>query len=193
MKMSRVIFALVCLAGLSQLVWSQEDAIGARGIPGYLNPKTGIFTIKAHSESADAVPQTTPSYYYGTLTVKITVYVASSFPAGTAYECDLSAGTYDGGGGDFTESVAASAAAPSGGVTSCTLSIPYMWQLSTPGTDIITFSFSVSAYNPTSTIGKFESYRSAGHVPVNSITGVPTKGGTVTTLTCAGVGCSTRL
>ena len=193
MKMSRVIFALVCLGGLSQLVWSQDDAIGARGIPGYLNPKTGIFTTRAHSESADVAPTTTPQYYYGTISLEVLVYVVTTFPTGTVFGCDATAGTDDLGGGSFSESVTVTAA-PSGGILTCNLNMPYLWQVSNPTTDVITFSFSAAALNPNTVAGKQEAYRSASRNAANYLTGIPTKNGTTTNVYCgAGQICQMRL
>jgi hypothetical protein len=183
MKMSRLIFALVCLVGLTQLVWSQDKEMGLRerGIPGYLNPRTSTFTTRAQSQSSEAAP-TAPVYYYGAIVIKLTVFVASSFPAGTVFVCSGSASTFDSGGGDFFEEATAVAPAPQNYQTNCTLTMNYYWQLSTPTTDSVNISFSVEADN-TGSVGnqtKVIALRVAERTPLG-FTGVPSDG-TITTL-----------
>lgn len=186
MKISKIIFAVVCIVGLTQLVWSQDEAMGARerGIPGYLNPKTGTFSTRAQSESSEALPNVAATYYYGTITITMIVSVASSFPSGTVFRCTGSANTSDSGGGEFYEDASVTAPAPSGGKTTCTVTMNYYWQLSTPSSDYIGLSFEVDAFN-TVTVGsqtEVDKLRSASRTPP-SILGVPTTNGTVTAVT----------
>jgi hypothetical protein len=185
MKMSRMIFSLVCLVGITQVVWSQNEALGARkhGIPGFLDPKTGQFTTKVPSESQDTENPPSLNQYYGTIVIQFTVYIGSKFPPNTVIACGGSASTFDAGGGEFDEEGSSIAPTPSGGHTTCTVTIPYDWQLSQPTTDVISISLSAEAANVVTINGqpRIVSYRIASRFPP-SITGVPTKDGTVTTL-----------
>lgn len=185
MKNWKIVFACVCLVGLTQLVWCQNDASGREhGIPGYLNPKTGMFTTRAQSEHSNAVPALsgTGTYYYGEFVISLLVFVGDAFPANTVYACSGAVTAYD-GSGSYTETAAGTASAPSGGWTTCTLNMQYYWQLSTPADDYISVSFTAEADN-VFTIGaasKIVSLRSASRDNEDLLFGVPTTNGTTTT------------
>jgi hypothetical protein len=84
MRVLKLIFAVVCVVGLTQLVWSQNQqrmSAGPHhsyGIPGYFDPQTRTFTTGAETESSPAT--TTGTYYSGTIKIVLTLHVASAFP-----------------------------------------------------------------------------------------------------------------
>ena len=62
MRIAKLMLVCVCLAGLTQLVWSQSSSVlktHERGIPGFLDPKTGMFTARVQSQepTADVTPE----------------------------------------------------------------------------------------------------------------------------------------
>jgi len=187
MRISKMILVLVCLMGVAQLGWCQDHSIvqsQEHGIPGYLNPQTHTFTSGVQNESITAQPSGT--YYYGTITVTLIISVASTFPADTSIACSASADVSEyGTNGYFYESAAAIAPAVSNGKTTCTVSMPYYWQLSTPASDPITTSFHVDALNTVTVNGTTEivSLRHAERDDISATTSVPTTNGTVTTFT----------
>jgi hypothetical protein len=190
MKTWKFFFACVCLVAFTQVVWSQ-GVIGSsseHGIPGFLNPKTGTFTTRAQAQQPRATQATiTGNYYFGKVVVTLTVFIGSAFPSGTQYSCHADANTFDGGStgneNSFDESVSALAGpVTSGGYTSCTLTMPYLWQLASPSTDQICVDFEVDALNTASVSGLTEivSFRSASRGISECVTGVPTGSDTTT-------------
>jgi len=141
--MSKMIFVCVCLVGLTQLGWSQ-GFVQAKGIPGFLNPKTGTFTTRTQGngplQNPDAMPDTLTEYA-GTWTVKIAMTVSSTIPSGAAVFCsaDLSLVGTD----NYYESAVAQASV-SKGSGSCTLTMPYAWFLANEPSDSIYVHYSVN-------------------------------------------------
>jgi hypothetical protein len=180
MKALRVFCAVVCLLGLTQLVWSQREAptVSKHGIPGFLDPQTRTFRTQV--ENSNGSPNaTTGTYYYGTINVTLTVYTASAFPAGTTYVCEVNTTVFD---YPLTQGNNAwvIAPAPSKGYTTCTTPINYFWQLSTPQTDRVYIDYYVTAYSNFGQTNERElayAYRTT-----ESFLGVPTVDGTVTSL-----------
>jgi hypothetical protein len=182
MTVLKLIFALVCVVGPTQLAWSQNEkgifsGSHSAGIPGFLDPQTSTFTTRVESESAPATA--TGTYYYGTIQIVLTLYIASFFESGTVFQCSGTAGTSDsgiGGSGEgFSNSYTTSAPLPTNKVTTCTINIDYFWQLVNPSTDVI--NVSVNATSPPG----FAPLATANRDGI-TITGVPTTNGTITTL-----------
>jgi len=188
MKILKVILVMVCVMGVAQLVWSQGTLQNEEhGIPGYLDPRTHTFTARVQNDVspvADAAPPGT--YYFGTVTVTLIISVASTFPADTVIACTGTASVdSDYYNGTFYEKAGVVAPAVSGGKTTCTVSMPYYWQLSTPGSDAITVTFSVDAFNTGTVNGQTElvTLRHAERDQIPATTSVPTTNGTVSAFT----------
>jgi hypothetical protein len=187
--MWKIVFAMVCLVGLTQLVWSQNEkgvfsGSHSEGIPGFLDPQTRTFTTLVES-GIDNPLSGTGSYYYGEIKITLTVYVASAFPSGTAYGCSgtLTVGG-DTNGDTYIENAVATAPAPSGGVTTCTLIFNYFWQLTSPTSDIIDVSFTAVAQNTVTVGSQTEIIDLRDATRSNElIKGVSTTQGNITTLT----------
>jgi hypothetical protein len=161
MKISRMIVALVCFVGLTQLVWSQNGKVAAvgnqsHGIPGFLDPQTGTFStrVQSASESADGEPVTAVTYW-GTYVATFTISISSTFPTGTVFDCSTSLSTGDfgsnGSEGSYSEEGSAIATG-SGSTRTCKVVIPYSWLLLNGPTDTVNISYSVSAIS-TGTVG----------------------------------------
>jgi len=182
MKISKTIFVAVCLVVLSQLVWSQQavrrDA--ARGIPGYLDPKTGTFTTKAQPQAEEANPSSS-AYYYGTFKINLTATLTTAVPSGGAVTCSSDVDEYGDPDGSYSEKAAAVATHVSGAKWTCDMVIPYIWWLGGAATDALAVSYSMGIYEAftvgsTSTIVTVR--QSSFDAP--AIVGVPAAGTTTT-------------
>jgi len=199
----KLIVMAVCLVGLGQLVWSQSEkpvpaGTPASGIPGFLDPKSHTFTARAEAVGPEVMrpeDSVAGAWYYGDLQIVLTIYVASAFPSGTVYLCYGDLNTYDtstysgtgtlvtaGNNNSYTEYAEATAPAPSGGYTTCTLNFNYFWQLENPTADSIYIDFSAQAVNVTNFNGVPQSVvlRQPGRSGMY-MTGVPTTDSLITT------------
>jgi hypothetical protein len=93
MKFSRIIIACLCAIAFAGTGWSQNGGPSshARLIPGYINPRTGVFTplVVGTGENPEAVAATATKFT-GTLVVKFSITVKSSIPATTPIVCEVS-------------------------------------------------------------------------------------------------------
>jgi hypothetical protein len=159
MKTMKGIVVLACVLGLTQLVWSQnansaaERDTNAHRIPGYLDPRTGTFTTKAHSAPAnqEGVQDPALTNYYGTYVITLTITISSNIPTSDVIACNGSTGIDDEGGGDFNDEAAA-VATRNGSTATCKIVIPYSWFLTNPGTDSVSIDYGVEAFQ-TFTVG----------------------------------------
>jgi len=153
--MSKVVLVCVCLVGLTQLVWSQNAVMGAvpggrtHGIPGYLDPRTGTFTTKVHSDTQSSENPdltATPSLTGANGVWKITLNITLTTPLqkGDIVVCE---GNLDVDDQFFYSESGAVVATVNGGSASCTVTIPYTWYLATLKTDMVDVSYSVSEYH----------------------------------------------
>jgi hypothetical protein len=145
MSKSKMILVSLCLMALSQLVWSQNASTRSRGIPGYLDPSTGMFTAKAQpAEVGDVEPPVALTEYYGKWTVTLTIQVSTTPASGDIIGCEadleVSAAPYG-----YSEGASGVSSAVKNGVATCTLAMPYAWYISTPVTDDSVFvSYTIS-------------------------------------------------
>jgi len=157
MRIWKLMFVLVCFAGLTQLVWSQETNLNltpgrrAHGIPGYLDPKTGQFTtrIQADEPAADqgsAIADVKYSVMTGTWDFSIAVTLKTTPQSGDLLICEVSLGTFDQVTLDYGESDVVAVTSPGSSAT-CNLKIPYSWVLTAPTTDTVSISYDVSLYH----------------------------------------------
>jgi hypothetical protein len=157
MRMLKMIFVLVCVVGLTQLIWSQNGSSAserterdthARGIPGYLDPRTGTFTTKAQSVPGNQEGALDPTLtnYYGTYVITLTITISSNISTSDVIVCTASLSTDDPGGGLFSEDAAA-VASRSGNTATCKVVIPYSWFLTTPGTDLVSIDYGADSFH----------------------------------------------
>ena len=99
---------------------------------------------------AEAKPRLTPeqlaaaaSTVTGKLVFTTTITLSSTFPAADVIACSAQALVLDtGSGNDIIESTEV-AATKSGSTATCTVTIPYSWNLLTPTADFVNLTFSV--------------------------------------------------
>jgi len=173
MKMSKTMCVCVCLVGLTQLVWSQQlDRQNARGIPGYLDPKTGTFTTRVQTPEAEKAKPLSASWYWGTFNINIAATLTTPVPSGAIVTCSATVDEIDDTNGSYYEQ--ASAVATAGG-SKCDMSIPYAWDLSNASTDQVIVSYTI-AIDESITVGTTTTIVKIRQTEYNPpyITGVPT-------------------
>ncbi len=173
MKISRMIVAFVCFVGLTQLVWSQSGRVAAagnhqQGIPGFLDPQTGMFSTKLQSPggSVDDTSSAAAVVYWGTYVVTLTISISSTLPSGSIVTCSASLAVSDfgSGGSEGTYYEDGSALATGTGSTrTCKVTIPYSWLVLNGPTDMVSISYDVSALTTytVGTVTKDASFRDA--------------------------------
>jgi hypothetical protein len=183
MRISKLIFVCVCLVGLTQLVWSQNQHLTgglgrqAHGIPGYLDPRTGTFTTRAQSAgvppdaSEELVPTLTSIYarYVFTFSFK------NDQPTSATTSCTVDISTSDSSGLFYDESASALAASNR---TSCTVTILFLWYLASPTTDQVFVQYHIASFQSVTVGGTatVQDFRAADHsiaplaVPANGQT-----------------------
>jgi hypothetical protein len=113
----------------------------------------------------------------GTITLNLTIQLATAVPSGATVQCQLKLSTSDASRA-ITENTAATASV-SGTTATCVAPIPYLWTLATPATDTISVDYSVAIVPTGATIKKgYLRHRTHTLAP---IVGVPPTG-TQTTL-----------
>lgn len=108
----------------------------------------------------------------GVITVYVTVQVNTPIPTGDSVICELVV-SVDDASGINTETVV-SPAVLSGNIATCTLAIPYYWELSTPGTDPVSIEYNVGIL-PSNYLTVQQGVRYGTH-SLPPLTGVPANG-----------------
>lgn len=140
---------LACLLGFNLNLWSQSIP-AVNGIRGYLDPRTGIFHSMPHPDlqEADAPP---PAPFGGKFVFNFTITVSSTLASTAKILCEASATTDDIGSANLILETAAVTATRSGSTATCTVTIPYSWNLSSASTDKVGLSYQIIAGVPTAT------------------------------------------
>jgi hypothetical protein len=146
MKTVKFLLLAACVLGLAASAFAQVQNRQSPGILGYLDPKTGAFhTLPVpDSDSAEALTTTTVG---GTIIVKFTITVKATIAATAKIACSVSAEVID----NITAAPAvileeaAALATRSGTTATCTVTIPYSWNLATATSDKVTLSYVLSA------------------------------------------------
>ncbi|MBV9302916.1 MAG: hypothetical protein JOY62_04200 [Acidobacteriaceae bacterium] len=152
MKLVNLIFASICVIGLTQLGWSQShrNRDARHGVLGYFDPETGTFkpmTPQALEEGA--APPASPTT--GTFVFNITITIKSSIPTSDTIVCTATADTDDVSSGRFMDEEASVAAKRTGNTATCSVTIPYSWPLSSASSDTVGLSYEVEAFSSTTT------------------------------------------
>ena len=149
MKLWKIALASLCLFLLTQPAWSQETEEGQKttrpaqqGIPGYLDPQTGVFKpmAKAPLAESEIEPATSTA---GDFKVTVTVTVKSSLSSTAPVSCTFTAGTFEATSGLTMDDSMTVAATGTGSTRTCSLDMFYSWPLSSPSSDTVTLSYSV--------------------------------------------------
>jgi hypothetical protein len=157
MRMSKLILVCVCLAGVTQLVWSQNGSLNAapvgraHGIPGYLDPRTGTFSTKVQADAQSSEnPELTPAVateVFGVWYIQLTISLYTTPASGDIVVCGANLDVGDTYPAFGYEEEGATQATVSGSTATCTVTIPYLWYLATPKTDMVTVTYDVSLYH----------------------------------------------
>ena len=144
MKVLRLSLAIACLVGIVGTSFAQN--VGNRkpqGILGVLDPRTGVFhTLPSVADSADAQPLIATT---GKFVVNFTITVAATIASTAKIACVVNASTADAASGNFVQEEAAALATRSGSTATCTVNIPYSWNLSSASIDKVTLTYSIEA------------------------------------------------
>jgi hypothetical protein len=151
MRMSKAIFVCVCLVGLTQPLWSQNKILGApqeKGIPGYLDPRTGTFTTRIQHSGASAevkpdVVSSTTVLFREQFNITITNDDQSSSAIAS---CGASIDTEDSLG--FYEDDATIVATKTSSGWTCDIPVLVSWTLSSAGSDQIGACVHVDVFVP---------------------------------------------
>jgi hypothetical protein len=142
MKILTTIFVSACFAGLTQPVWSQASEHNGKGILGYLDPQTGAFKPMATSPMEET--ETALVATAGDFKVTFTITVKSAIPATAPITCFFNASVFDVTSGLTMEDSMSVAATGSGASRKCVLDMFYSWPLSSPSSDSVSLSYSVT-------------------------------------------------
>ena len=184
--LKRILYC-VCLVALTQLAWSQSGNWGVKahqpGVPGYMNPKTGVFTARAQTSPRPS-PDTTYNIWKGEYQITFSITVKTTTQSGDLVLCSayVSTDDYDTstdatGTGGWDED-AFSTVTPTG-TASCVVTIPYEWVLIYPTTDTVYISYEIGllrgyTFGSTTTV---EEYRYSDHTYTNDAA-LPANGAT---------------
>jgi hypothetical protein len=164
MRIPKAIFAclLSLVASTSTFGWNQNQSTPVRlgsqtqGIPGYLNPQTGVFTTRPQNSSPTTLPATTP------ITFRLIFNFNIEFndqPSTNTFSCDVTISPFGDTSGLFHNEDAVSLS-PDGGKT-CQVTILAQWELANAATDSIAISYTISSFQSVS--GTLQSFRTSSH------------------------------
>jgi hypothetical protein len=130
-----------CLLSAVSL-WAQ-NAAAVHGIPGYLDPRTGIFhsTPQPHV-AADVEAPVTTTKFTGKFVVNFTIKVNSTFSSTDLIGCIVGASVENiGTENPITEVAGSSVARGTGTTVTCSVTIPYSWNLASASTDKVDLNY----------------------------------------------------
>ena len=163
-------FLALAAGSFAQTAASQESAPTF----GYMDAKTGMFHTLSRPLPSAETPAVTPTT--GKIVFNVTITISSALPASAVITCLATGGVADAATGEFSN-VAAVTAKKTGTTATCTVSVPYSWDLATPAKDIVEFDLSVEATS--GTLGSATFYEEAFTAPAITIK-VPANGATTT-------------
>jgi hypothetical protein len=168
---------LLCLLATRASFWGQNTA-APFGVQGYLNPRTGVFSSIRHHRMLGAAPPATTTYT-GTIVVTFTVTVSSAIARTAEIGCVAGASILDAGTDNEIVEVAGTAVSRgTGSIVTCSVTIPYSWNLASANLDTVGLTYSVtSPVDFSAPLGEWP--HRAGAQSLGSI-GVPVSGATTT-------------
>ena len=142
-KLSIVLCLCPCLLGMSVSLWGQ-DAAAVHGIRGYLDPRTGIFHSMPHPALPDGeTPATTT--FGGKFVFNFTITVSSTLATTDKIACSATASLEDVSSLNFIVENAEVVATRTGSTATCTVTIPYSWNLSSSSLDKVSLTYQIIA------------------------------------------------
>lgn len=132
---------------MSASLWGQSTA--PRGIRGYLDPQTGAFhALPAVQADDDDASRVTTSG--GKLVVNFTITVDSTIASTTKIGCNVTA-LVEGEVNEIEEQAGTAVTRGSATTVACSVTIPYSWKLSTPTTDMVSLTYTITSPTEIST------------------------------------------
>jgi hypothetical protein len=148
------------LAVSTQLLAASGAAMAAgpqKGqLPGFLNPKTGVFTTQATPYAEGDFDTAAMQIYTGLLSLKFTISLKSSVPADWPIHCMQSASIVDISGLYYSDSKTV-IATRSGNTATCTVNINYGWNLTSPPSTKVSVIYSVGSMGNSAVLSQLES------------------------------------
>ena len=147
MRIAKLAIAFACLFTLALPAFGQlADDATSRGIPGVLDPHTGVFKLAPSLGlgDADAIAAATTTFN-GKFVVAFNINVQSNVPSTYKIGCQVSATVLDVGSGNTILESAMVVATRSGTTATCTVTIPYSWGLASAATDKVMLNYLITS------------------------------------------------
>jgi hypothetical protein len=146
MNRTKLLLAFGCLLALVTSAFTQNTQ--TRRTFGYVDSRTGIFhPLNRTPLSEEAAASITPTT--GTFVFNVTITVSSALPTNAVITCGVGGGVDDLLTGDFSNDVQITAKR-SGSTATCTVNVPYSWDLGEPTKDTVEMDLTVEATAGTS-------------------------------------------
>jgi hypothetical protein len=142
-KLSIFSVLFVSLLGMSISLWGQKSA-APQGIRGYLDPQTGVFHALPAAQADDDDAERTITTVGGKFVVNFTITVDSTIASTNKIGCNVSASLAD-GSNFITEQAGTAVTRGSATTVTCSVTIPYSWKLSTPTTDMVALTYTITS------------------------------------------------
>jgi hypothetical protein len=151
MKLMKLLLSLACLLLFVAGAFAQNTQ--HKRTFGYVDGKTGMFhALNRTPLSEEAAAAITPTT--GTFVFNVTITVSSKLPTTAVISCTVFGGVDDLLTGDFTNFVEVPAVRK-GNTATCTLTVPYEWDLGEASKDVVNLNLEVDASSG-STTGSYE-------------------------------------
>ncbi len=152
---------------------------GTHLVPGYYDPKTGTFKPIVHHNPSELSPNATTNVG-GKFIINFTIGVASAaVTTSTPIYCSVDISTDD-ADNYIDEDATVTATRKSATAATCTVTIPFAWyHLTTPKTDAVSISYTLSAGTYNASAGSFGFDRSSSQTIV-VLPSIPANGSTTT-------------
>lgn len=174
MKSMKLLMIAVCVLGFVGGGFAQNVETNKTPVFGYMDPKTGLFhslTRQVRSAEEPTISPTTGKFVFN-----VTITVSAGLSSSAVIGCTVAGGVADLTTGEFTNVVSVTAAR-SGRTATCTLNVPYSWDLAAPASDVVAFDLSVTA--AVGKLGSASFYEESFTAP-GITTKVPANGATTT-------------
>ena len=143
MKTKKLFLAIACVMGLvasssAQLSQTKQSPWNL----GFADPKTSVSDTRSEPNSVES---TTVTPTTGTYVLNLTITLASTIPTATKIVCLVQIEVTGDAALSGIQQTAAIAATRSGNTATCTVNIPYSWDLASPATDKLDRVYSILA------------------------------------------------
>ena len=183
-KIFRTTLVCACLTGLMHGAFGQNiPQRNKPGVRGIMDPTTGVFTptppaVADEDAAAAAIVPTT-----GKLVVAFTIKLVTPVPTGGSLFCIVIAAVSDfnpklGLLNNQVSEEATTKATVSGGTGTCTVTIPYSWNLTNAATDTVDLQYDLEMSGPVTSPGFLARTSGQFVVPGSGAIKVPANGST---------------